>query len=237
MPKELNEISGISFVNDHVLACVQDEKGIIFLYDLKHDEVIKKITFAEKGDYEGIAIVGSSAYIITGNGILYEVTDFLTDPNVNTYNFDLQEDEETEAICYDKSANRLLLASKNKKKEDPDPGLYEFDLSSKKFSDTAVIKVDLNSSLIKRKDRNNLKKLWQPADIAVDQINKRIMVVDAVNRHLMELSLTGELVNMIPIDEKRSARPEGIAIAADGSIYICNDSNNEGKGKIMKLSN
>jgi hypothetical protein len=131
LPKELREISGITFINDYTLACVQDEKGIIFFYDLTKSEIVKQVHFGEKGDYEGIAIAGNTAYIITGDGVLYEVVNYLADPEVNSYYFNLKKNEETEAMCYDPSNERLLIAIKNQKQNNGFPALFAFDLRSK----------------------------------------------------------------------------------------------------------
>jgi uncharacterized protein YjiK len=233
MPKELNEISGISFVDDHTLACVQDEKGIIFLYDLKKSEITKRIPFAKKGDYEGITIAGNTAFIVTGNGILYEVDNYMNTPIVNSFPLNLMPNEESEAVCYDSIANTLLLAFKN----DDNPGLFTFDPTSKKLNDSAVTSIDFSTAAIRKKDRNKVKKLWQPADIAIDRFNNTLLVIDAINMNLKELSMDGKLLQFIPIDHKKIRHPEGIAVAPDGSIFICNDANNEGKGKILKFRN
>jgi hypothetical protein len=58
-----------------------------------------------------------------------------------------------------------------------------------------------------------------------------------MNLHLMEFSIAGELINIKRINEKSMDQPEGIAIASDGSIYLCNDSDNKGNGKIQRFSN
>jgi uncharacterized protein YjiK len=237
MPKELNEISGISFVDDHTLACVQDEKGIIFIYDLQKSEIVKRIPFAGKGDYEGITLVGTNAFVVAGNGVLYEINNYLTEPDVQTYSLELLPKEESEAVCYDAEGNRLLLAFKNRKKDDVDPELFAFDLTQKKLLDSAVIKVHLKSSVFRKKDRDNAKRLWEPADLAIDPLNKNIIVVDAINCHLLKLSAEGNLLQLEAIDHKKMHHPEGVAISPEGVVYICNDANNEGKGKIMALKN
>ena len=38
MPQNLKEISGLSFYKDNQLACVNDEKGTVFIYDLASQE-------------------------------------------------------------------------------------------------------------------------------------------------------------------------------------------------------
>lgn len=237
MPKELNEISGITFIDDHTLACVQDEKGIIFFYDLEKSEITQRISFAGKGDYEGIAIVENTAYIVTGDGVLYEVNNFRNDPEVTLHSLELTAGEESEALCYDKASNRLLLAFKNHEKDQINPGLFAFDLKTKTFKDSVVIDADFRTSAIRKKDRLNVKKLWEPADVAIDKINQQLYIVDAINGHLLKLSMSGQVEQLRVIDRKLVRHPEGVAINTDGSIYICNDANNEGKGKIVKLGN
>lgn len=237
MPKELNEISGIAFIDDHTLACVQDEKGIIFLYDLQNSEIAGKIPFAGKGDYEGIALADKTAYIITGDGILYEVADFRTDPKVTSYPMNLKAGEESEAVCFDRAGNRLLFALKSHKKYDVNPELFAFDLSEKKFLDSAVMKMNLQSLILRKKDRDNAKKKWEPADLTIDELHEKIYVIDAINGHLMEFSMDGDLQNLRPVDRKKIRHPEGIAISPDGGIFLCNDANNDGKGKIVKWKN
>ena len=64
MPKELDEISGITWAGENKIACVQDEEGIIFIYNLTSSLVEKTINFSKAGDYEGLAIIDSTAYVL-----------------------------------------------------------------------------------------------------------------------------------------------------------------------------
>lgn len=52
MPVELEEISGINYIHSEKMACVQDEEGSIFIFDLNNNLVDKKINFGKTGDYE-----------------------------------------------------------------------------------------------------------------------------------------------------------------------------------------
>ncbi len=42
VPKDLKEISGIAFVNDSVVAAVEDENGVLYFFDLYKKEIIYK---------------------------------------------------------------------------------------------------------------------------------------------------------------------------------------------------
>ncbi|HUH29327.1 MAG TPA: hypothetical protein VLZ86_13970, partial [Gelidibacter sp.] len=86
LPAELNEISGIVWIDDHTLACVQDENGVIYLYDLDEKSITEEIPFAGNGDYEGIALHDSNLYVMQSDGLLYEIKDWSqTDRTISSY--------------------------------------------------------------------------------------------------------------------------------------------------------
>src|SRR5437016_3989704 len=64
LPEELVEISGIDVYKKNKLVCVQDEKGNIYEYDVKKGELKHSIDFGKKGDYEGIANVNDTIYVL-----------------------------------------------------------------------------------------------------------------------------------------------------------------------------
>jgi uncharacterized membrane protein YkoI len=113
LPSELREVSGIAYLQDDKLACVQDEEGAIFIYDLKKKTVERKIDFAGRGDYEGIAVVGSIAFVLRSDGALYEVPDFLKGkPTATLHPSVLAATQNTEGLAYDEENNRLLMLAK-----------------------------------------------------------------------------------------------------------------------------
>src|SRR5436190_23718217 len=54
LPGKLKEISGITFYRKNKLACVQDEKGKIYIYDTKKEDLKQVVDFGGDHDYEGI---------------------------------------------------------------------------------------------------------------------------------------------------------------------------------------
>jgi uncharacterized protein YjiK len=73
LPGELKEVSGIAYLDQDRFACIQDEDGIIFIYNRAEGKVEKRIEFAGPGDYEGITVNGNTAYIVRADGRLYKV--------------------------------------------------------------------------------------------------------------------------------------------------------------------
>ena len=71
LPKELEEISGLSFFAKNQLACIQDEDGIFYVYDLKKQSIVRKDQFGKKGDYEAVEVVEDTAYVLESNGDIF----------------------------------------------------------------------------------------------------------------------------------------------------------------------
>ena len=110
----LNEISGLGFIDEDRLACIQDEKGNIYIFSLESGEVERKIDFEKDGDYEGIEVVGDDAWIIRSQGDLYRVSNFMDQDRRETKKFKtlLSKGNEPEGIGYDAVNDGLLIACK-----------------------------------------------------------------------------------------------------------------------------
>ena len=122
LPERLLEISGVSWLDKDRFACVQDEMGIVFIYNTATSKIEKEISFAGTGDYEGIAIVDDAAWVVRSDGYLYEITSITAGkPTINEYDTPLTAKHDTEGLCYDQKNHRLLLAIK-----EIDPGNTDY---------------------------------------------------------------------------------------------------------------
>ena len=74
LPVVLKEISGIAVMDSVRLACIQDEVGSIFIYNTATSGIQEVIPFATTGDYEGIAIVDNTFWVLRSDGKLFEVS-------------------------------------------------------------------------------------------------------------------------------------------------------------------
>ena len=74
MPKDLEEISGLGISEDgDALVAVQDEDGRLFFINRYSGQVFMEAEFWKDGDYEGVEMVGGTAYVVKSSGTLYEV--------------------------------------------------------------------------------------------------------------------------------------------------------------------
>lgn len=149
LPHILEEISGITYLKNNKLLCIQDEDGYLFVYNLKTSQIDEKIKFAGGGDYESIALVKDTAYVLRSDGKLFEIKNIIKAVEVKTYTFDTEINYNFEGLYYDLSHNRLLMAPKYKARQNLDAKpIFSFDLSTKQFIKNPVYNIPLNHPIL-----------------------------------------------------------------------------------------
>ena len=234
MPKVLTEISGLTYINDQLFACVQDELGTIFIYNAASSSVEKEIPFAGSGDYEGIASVGESIWVLRADGKLFEVTDLnAAKPLVKEYATHLTVKQDSEGLCYDKKNNRLLIAIKGAEPGNENyKGIYAFDITTKKMDQQPVYKIDLLSEVFESGKKK--KAAINPSGIAIHPSNSEIYITDGRNPQLLVIDTKGSIKKLYQLDTKEFAQPEGIIFNSSGDLFISNEGTTE-PGNILQV--
>lgn len=226
MPDLLNEVSGIAFIDEHRVAAVQDERGSIFIYDLKTSEISKEIPFAGSGDYEGIALAENTAYVVKSNGTIYEVANFLDDPKVQEYVTPLQTRNDVEGLFLDRKENRLLLALKGKSfAEEDHKGVYAFDLGNKQFNTVPVYKLKFEGEEFKDVADEDVEDRFFPSEINMDPATGELLLLEAEEPRLLITSPLGEAKKLYCLGKDNFPQPEGLAFDNSGKLYISNEGN------------
>lgn len=233
MPHILREISGIAWLDQHHFACVQDNAGEIFIYNSAENKIDKKIKVVSLNDFEGIAIAGTTAWLLRADGTLWEVRQYNKNPLVKQYHTFFNRKNNMEGICYDPFHKRLLLAVKtldpfnNRQK-----GIYSFDLRSKKLDSVPVYKIDLTDP---RWKGNSNKRKVRPSDLAVNPVNGNLFVLDGERPKLIILNQQGKIISVYKLDEDDFPLPEGITFSPGGKLFISNEGCG-GKGNILEVA-
>lgn len=245
LPDTLREISGITFIDEATLACVQDENGILFLYDINENGIVTQQPFNLDGDYEGIARVGSTMYVLRSDGMLFGIRDYRSsEPQVDSIATHIPVDN-SEGLCYDSEHNRLLIACKNKLKNTAEKSntrvIYGFDLETKVRSEEPVYVIDLNDLKTFAKTNNidlpeRVKKnpksgeetsvpvlKFRPSEIAVHPITRRLYLLSAVDHALFIFSPAGKPLHIELLDPELFNKAEGIAFLDNGDLLISNE--------------
>ena len=228
IPVELEEISGITYISEDKIACVQDEEGIIFIFNLATNLVEQNINFAKSGDYEGIAIVDSTAYVMESSGKLFEISNYLS-PNFQTkeYQTSFSGKNNLESLTADLVNNRLLLAVKDTDPNSKDyKGIYAFDLDSKEVLSNPVFKITFNDPIFKNKNsssNNNKSGGFFPSEIAINPTDGNIYILEAKNPRLLIMDANGKFLRLHMLNKESFPQPEGMTFAPDGTLYISNE--------------
>jgi hypothetical protein len=258
LPSKLREISGIQSLGDGIIAGVEDERGNIYLIDFHSGEIKKEIDFGEKGDYEGLAIVGSTAWVIKSNGNLYRVKDYKKgEGELKTKKFEtpLGKANDVEGLAYDKANDRLLLACKGHPFIDDRDGkhtkaIYAFDLDEKELFTEPILLIDLKNiqdikdynwfssigiSIMSRLDENKGDVSFQPSDIAIHPVTGNYYITGAVGDLLLVYTPDGELLAAVELKDAVFKQAEGISFSARANMYISNEGG-DGKANILKFT-
>lgn len=256
LPKYLKEISGLGYIDKNRLACVQDEKGNIYIFNLKTGDVERKINFGEDGDYEGIEIVGENAWILKSSGTLYQISNYISEADfrVDKYNTALSKKNNAEGLAYDPVSKKLLIACKGHPFLDEKNGkefkaIYSFNTETKLIELDPYLLIEMDS--IKYfKDYNTMTQLgvellayfdpsegdvsFQPSGIAVHPITGNLYILGSVGNLLLVYKRTGNMLAMIKLRSKYFPQPEGICFDPNGDLYIANEGD-DSKGTILKF--
>jgi uncharacterized protein YjiK len=245
LPASLLEISGIGFIDDHRLACVQDEKGIIYVFNLGSGKIESNINFGEDGDFEAIEIVGNNAWVLKSNGTLYEIKDYLdkAGPVVKKHPTSLTGKNDTEGLAYSPEQNSLLIACKeqpfaDESKGKDDKAIYSFNLETNQLDlnpflliSTDTVEYYRNKSTMAILGDENFK----PSGIAVHPVTGDIFILASAGKLLLVMTTKGRLLAMIKLGPDLFRQPEGICFSPDGNVYIASEGDG-GAGCILEFT-
>ncbi len=227
LPEDLKEISGLSFYKDNQLACVNDEKGNVFIYDLQEESIVEKIEIGKKGDYEGIEVVDDEIFIMKSNG---KIKGFKIGREQER-KIDCTHDDvkEYEGLSYNPITKSLLLVTKELKKDKNDKKvIYAYDLEKETLTKNISISEDMTRG-------SNGNKAFAPSGIAVHPLTGELYVISSQGKKLLILSVVGEKLDLVELDEKLFRQPEGICFTPNGDLYISSEGE-KGDGYILKFS-
>jgi hypothetical protein len=241
LPASLREVSGLTFVDSTSVACIQDEKGSLFIFSITENKITKKYNFHIDGDYEGIAKAGKAIFILRSDGTLFEVSDFETDDfSLKTYLTGIPA-KDNEGLCYDSTYNRLLIACKSnigKGSENKDKrAIYGFDLATKTLTPEPVFDISLNdikefaanytfNPNAKSKKKGKAKQpdiKFRTSGICIHPLTKKLYLLSASDYMLFIFNMNGNIEQIEQLDGKLFNQAEGISFLENGDMLIANE--------------
>jgi hypothetical protein len=225
LPSILTEISSFTLINASTIACVQDELGVIYLYDLNSSSIIREIPFAPAGDFEGLTLVRNDLWALRSDGLLYQIMNYTDEkPKVKEHLSSLPLPQNFEGLCYDKKNYRLLIIPREYDTADSTAkGVYSFSLTNNEFSSKPIFKIDLNHSVFSSIPGKGKTAVLMPSEITIHPITSKIYVTDARNAQVLILNEKTEIEKLISLDRNIFVKTEGIFFNQKGEVYFSNE--------------
>jgi len=240
LPEILREISGLTMISDNEFFVIQDEIGAVFKYDLKHEKVTGMTRFGADGDYEDIAVNKNHVYILRSDGTIF---------SFNYLNFNGKAEQtivpanstNIEGLFFDSENAVFLMASKS----EPVGGnenvrnVYEMDENG-----LHVAKINLeigiseiNQQLLRKYPgivTDSYDFQFNPSAIAVHPKTGEKYILSASNR-LLAVFHENKLTDIFPLPSEIYYKPEGLAFAENGDLYISSEGMKNGfvNGQIL----
>jgi len=237
MPSDLNEISSIEVLPNGTLACIQDEKGILYVYDTEKREVVNRYKFAKDGDYEGIALVNETIYVLRNNGDLFKVPRQGGEAATQKIETVLSAENDTEGLAYDHIDRQLLIACKAdagiNEKHKKHKSVFAFNLETNSVIEEPVIYLDLEALSGKLQKKKRI--TFNPSGIAVHPLTSNYYLIASSGNRLIVLNRSGELLFQQEISGKNFRQPEGITFDKSGKLFISNEAR-DGEANILEYT-
>lgn len=253
LPAILREVSGIVITDPGILACIQDENGMVFFYDMEMKKITKQITFGPDGDYEGIAMAADTLYVLRSDGTVYGIKNFRSENfNVEVYMTEIPS-KDNEGICYDSQYHRLLIACKEKTGKGDlskdERYIFGFDLETGRLNSDPVYSFDMKELIdfaaankIRLPLRGKKKGPPEPylnfhsSAIGIHPLSDMLYVLSADDFMLLVFDRSGRVNRMEMLNRGLYNQPEGIAFSENGDMVISNEGFEKGPGSLRLLT-
>jgi hypothetical protein len=229
LKKSLQEVSGLAFTDDGRLLCHGDEAAYVYEIDYRNGAEKKRFGLGRPAvvqDFEGIAVKKDTVFLVASNGVIFRCREGANGENVRFQSFrsGLDVRYDVEGLAYDPDTDCLLLACKayagrgieNQK------AVYAFSLRTYKLQPRPRFLLPLN---IVAKETD--KKEFNPSGIERHPMTGNFFVIASNGLSIVELSPEGEVVGQSYLPKLLHKKPEGIAVASDGTLVIANEGGNK----------
>lgn len=226
LPTRLRELSGLTMMSGDRLFGHDDERAVIYEINYGEGRLVKGFAMGDppnRSDFEGIAQVDDRFYLVTSSGRIYESREGGDGDRMlyNTYRTGVGQMCEVEGLEFEPSDRSLLMLCKNPRDESLEPSIAVFRWS---LAQREVIGPPLlipHAPLRALFDRK-----VHPSGIARHPVSGHYFIVAGPEAVLFEVTPAGELVHGVRLDDRVHRQAEGIAFAADGTLFLADEGGN-----------
>ncbi len=255
LPGLLDEISGLTLLDDLHLGAIDDESSSLFVIDVRTGKVTDrhKMGGGKKLDYEGIERVGDTVYVLSSAGAIYEIRNWKSNKRItDRHETGLYSRNDNEGLAYDVANHRLLIACKEYpgKEMKGYKTIYAFDLEQERLLPEPVFKIDLALVQVMASSGNatgatskKKKKGWwkhrkqvKPAALAVHPLTQQLFIISSAKRRMIVLNSDGRMAAVYKLPKKYFVQAEGMAFLPNGDLFISNERANRKTATLLRFN-
>jgi uncharacterized protein YjiK len=232
LEKGLEEISGLSFdATTNSVYAICDDKASLYELSVPDGKVIRKLKFYEGKDYEDLAIVGDTCYVLNSTGNILSFN-YRNGDVADAVVHEIPEGgkNELEILYRDKGTKNLILICKDCQRDTKkEVSTFIYNTATGHYAD-GPFSLDAKG-LIEKSEVE--KKRFKPSAAAVHPITGELYIISSINQLLVVTSLQGVVKQTYTLDPGLFKHPEGIAFTPSGDMIISNEHGDKGSATLL----
>jgi hypothetical protein len=241
LPPVLMEVSGIIQLDANTVASIEDENGVVFIFDLKNNEIANYYSFHMDGDYEDLTLANNMIYVLRSDGVLFQIENYRTSGHTKKIFSSGIPPANYEGLCFDNINNRLLIIPKNilnrSSEYDGRHPVFGFDLKAEVFYPEPVLEFDLE--VIKKFAAESMgfsqvqgkstgppgafEIMFRPSALGINPATGKLFILSAVEHLMFIFNMNGDIEYIGKLDPEIFNSPEGITFFDNGDLLISNE--------------
>lgn len=248
LPALLTEVSALTDVDDHTIACVHDEAANIYFLSTVNGMVTDSVAFAGPADMEGLTRVGGEFYALRSDGLIFHLGDRASGLVLrDTFRLDIP-NKNIEGLGYDERTGLVLVSPKDfvkGSKEGRDERIiYALDPKRLDHVVSVVLRLSVEDMVeqaarkgiqVPQRRKNNGQEVsglkLRYSSVAVHPTSDHFYLLSAADQTLLVVDRQGGLIDLVQLDPKLLPKPEGITFMSNGDMWL----SSEGKGRTPVL--
>lgn len=248
LPNKLMEVSGIACTGPSTLACVQDERGSLYSFDLARDGQAARKKFGPKGDYEGLARAGERLIVLRSDGAVCPL-DLDGSPRAEFTNpLENVAYSEFESVAFEPAKERWLLMPKDAvsdgERTKDDRVIFALGLDDLSLANEPILVLSRKGVIesaeahgwplpmrMTKKGNEKVDFDFHPSDLVVDPRSGLYFILSGKDRTLIVVAPTGELRGTAVFPGSVLAQPEGLAFLPNGDLLIASEGRRGKEGR------
>jgi uncharacterized protein YjiK len=240
MPDQLLEISGIAFhdFDADTVFSIQDEDGRVFKQHWGEKKQ-SNTKFGSKGDYEDIAIIKETVFVLKSNGTIYTIpfSDVRKSGTEEVKEFKkILPKGEYESLYASDGDSKVYVLCKNckgdGKKQAATGYIFNFNGETRELEPAGNFSIDADAV---EKFGDEVKGGIKASALGCNPATKEWYIVSSVNKMLIVTSPDWTVKSVHHLDSGTFNQPEGIAFDKNQNLYISNEGDEISNGNILKF--